>query len=68
MKYTLFICLLLIISCGQKLEEVKKDTFAENAEQHLPMVIDVLYPQTPNSKPEVAEKNTLYTEDRKSVV
>ena len=63
MKYTLFICLLLIFSCGQKPEEVKKDTFAENAEQHLPMVIDVLYPQTPNSKPEVVDKNTLYTDD-----
>ena len=63
MKYTLFICLLLIISCGQKPEEVKKDTFAENAEQHLPMVIEVLYPQTPNSKPEVVDKNTLYTDD-----
>ena len=63
MKYTLFICLLLIISCGQKPEEIKKDTFAENAEQHLPMVIDVLYPQTPNSKPEVVDKNTLYTDD-----
>lgn len=63
MKYTLFVCLLLIISCGQKPEEVKKDTFAENAEQHLPMVIEVLYPQTPNSKPEVAEKKTLYTDD-----
>ena len=63
MKYTLFVCLLLIISCGQKPEEIKKDTFAENAEQHLPMVIDVLYPQTPNSKPEVVDKNTLYTDD-----
>ena len=28
----LFICLLLIVSCGQKPEEIKKDAFAENAE------------------------------------
>ena len=63
MKILLWICLLFIISCGQKPEEIKKDTFAENAEQHLPMVIEVLYPQTPNSKPEVADKNTLYTDD-----
>ena len=63
MKFALFICLLFIVSCGQKPGEVKKDAFAENAEQHLPMVIDVLYPQAPNSKPEIAEMNTLYTDD-----
>ena len=27
------------------------------------MVIDVLYPQTPNSKLEIADRNTLYTDD-----
>ena len=27
------------------------------------MVIDVLYPQAPNSKLEIAERNTLYTDD-----
>ena len=59
----LFICLLLIVSCGQKPEEIKKDAFAENAERHLPMLIDVFYPQAANSKPEIAEKNTLYTDD-----
>ena len=32
MKFALFICLLLIVSCGQKPGEVKKDAFAENAE------------------------------------
>ena len=63
MKIAFFICLLFIISCGQKPEEIKNDSFAENAERHLPMVIDVLYPQAPNSKPEIAEKNTLYTDD-----
>jgi hypothetical protein len=63
MKFALFICLLLIVSCGQKPEELKNDTFVENAERHLPMVIDVLYPQALNSKPEIAEKNTLYTDD-----
>ena len=63
MKYLVFICLLFIVSCGQKPKEIKKDTFAENAERHLPMVIDVLYPQAPNSKPEIAERNTLYTDD-----
>lgn len=63
MKIALFFCLLFVISCGQKPGEIKKDTFAENAEQHLPMVIDVLYPQTPNSKPEISEMNTLYTDD-----
>lgn len=63
MKFLFFICLLFIISCGQKPEEIKKDAFAENAEQHLPMVIDVFYPQAPNSKPEIAEKKTLYTDD-----
>ena len=40
MKLALFICLLFIVSCGQKAGEVKKDAFAENAEQHLPMVIN----------------------------
>ena len=60
---SIFICLLFIVSCGQKPEGIKKDTFAENAERHLPMVIDVLYPQTPNSKPEITERNTLYTDD-----
>ena len=60
---SIFICLLFIVSCGQKPEGIKKDTFAENAERHLPMVIDVLYPQTPNSKPEIAERKTLYTDD-----
>lgn len=63
MKYLFIICLLFIVSCGQKPKEIKKDTFAENAERHLPMVIDVLYPQAPNSKPEIAERNTLYTDD-----
>ena len=63
MKYALLIGLLFIISCGQKPEEIKKDTFAENAEQHLPMVIEVLYPQTPNSKLEIADRNTLYSDD-----
>ena len=63
MKLALFICLLFIVSCGQKAGEVKKDAFAENAEQHLPMVIEILYPQAPNSKLEIAEKNTLYSDD-----
>ena len=63
MKNVLLICLLFIISCGQKPEEIKNDTFAENAERHLPMVIDVLYPQALHSKPEIAERNTLYTDD-----
>jgi hypothetical protein len=62
-KIALLICLLFIISCGQKSEEIKKETFAENAERHLPMVIDIFYPQAPNSKPEIAERNTLYTDD-----
>ena len=63
MKYVLLICLLFIVSCGQKPEGIKKETFAENAERHLPIVIDVLYPQTLNSKPEITERNTLYTDD-----
>ena len=63
MRIVFFFCLLFIISCGQRPEEIKNDTFAENAERHLPMVIDVLYPQALNSKPEIAEKNTLYTDD-----
>ena len=63
MKIVFFICLLFIISCGQKPKEIKNDAFAENAEQHLSMVIDVLYPQALNSKPEIAEMNTLYTDD-----
>ena len=63
MKFALFICLLLIVSCGQKPGEIKKDAFAENAERHLPIVIDILYPQAPNSKPEIAEWKTLYTDD-----
>ena len=62
-KILLWICLLFIISCGQKPEEIKKESFAENAERHLPMVIDVLYPQALHSKPEIAEMNTLYTDD-----
>lgn len=62
-KVALLICLLFVISCGQKPEEIKKETFAENAERHLPMVIEVLYPQTPNSKPEIAERKTLYADD-----
>ena len=63
MKFALFISLLFIVSCGQKTGEVKKDAFTENAEQHLPIVIEVLYPQAPNSKPEIAEKKTLYADD-----
>lgn len=63
MKYSLFICLLFIVSCVHKSEVAKNDTFAENAERHLPVVIDILYPQTLNSKPEIAESNTLYTDD-----
>ena len=63
MKFLVFICLFFIISCGQKPEEVKENAFAENAEQHLPMVIDVFYPQAMNSKPEISETNTLYTDD-----
>ena len=63
MKLALFICLLFIVSCGQKAGEVKKDAFAENAEQHLPMVINFLYPHAPNAKPEIAEKKILYTDD-----
>ena len=63
MRVALLICLLFIISCGHKPEEIKKETFAENAERHLPMVIDVFYPQAPNSKPEITERNTLYTDD-----
>ena len=63
MRMLFFICLLFFISCGQKPEEIKKDTFAENAERHLPKVIDFLYPHAPNSKPEIAERNTLYTDD-----
>ena len=62
-KIALLICLLFIISCGLKPEEIKKGTFAENAERHLPEVIEILYPQTQNSKPEIAERNTLYTDD-----
>ena len=63
MKYAFFICLLFIVSCGHKPEEARKETFAESAEQHLPVVVDLLYPQALNSKPEIAEKNTLYTDD-----
>ena len=63
MKIVLLICLLFVISCGQKPEETKNETFAENAERHLPKVIDFLYPHAPNSKPEIAERNTLYTDD-----
>ena len=62
-KIALLICLLFIISCGQKPEEIKNNAFAENAERYLPMVIEVLYPQTANSKPEITEKNTLYADD-----
>lgn len=61
-KITFFISLLFIVSCGHK-PEVKDNTFADNAEQHLPTVIDLLYPQALNSKPEIADKNTLYTDD-----
>ncbi|MBR4729797.1 MAG: hypothetical protein IK075_06000 [Prevotella sp.] len=68
MKFALFICLLFIVSCGKKSGEVKKDAFAENAERHLPMVIDVLYPQALNSKPEIDERNTLYTDDSLHIV
>ncbi len=63
MKNVLLICLLIFISCGQKPEGIKNETFAENAEQHLPMVIELLYPQAPNSKPEITERKTLYTDD-----
>ena len=63
MKYAFFICLLFVVSCGHKPEEARKETFAESAEQHLPVVVDLLYPQALNSKPEIAEKNTLYTDD-----
>lgn len=63
MKNVLLICLLIFISCGQKPEGIKNETFAENAERHLPMVIEVLYPQAPNSKPEITERKTLYTDD-----
>ena len=63
MKIVFFICLLFFISCGQRPEGTKNDTFAENAERHLPMVIDVLYPHAPNSRPEIAEMDTLYTDD-----
>ena len=63
MKLALFICLLFIVACGQKAGEVKKDAFAENAEQHLPMVINFLYPHAPNAKPEITEKKVLYTDD-----
>ena len=62
-KITLFISLLLIISCGQRQVQVNKNAFAENAERHLPIVVDVLYPNAPNSKPEIDQKNTLYTDD-----
>ena len=62
-KIALLICLLFVISCGQKLEEIKNNAFAENAERHLPMVIDVLYPEALNSKPEITERKTLYTDD-----
>ena len=63
MKFVLLVCLLFVVSCGQKSAVIKTDTFAENAERHLPKVIEVLYPQTQNSKPEIAERNTLYTDD-----
>ena len=63
MKNVLLICLLIFISCGQKPEGIKNETFAENAERHLPMVIELLYPQAPNSKPEITERKTLYTDD-----
>lgn len=62
-KIAWLICLLFVISCGQKLEEIKNNAFAENAERHLPMVIDVLYPEALNSKPEITERKTLYTDD-----
>ena len=62
MKIVYFICLIFLVSCGHK-PEVKNDTFAACAEQHLPVVLDVLYPQALQSKPEVSETNTLYTDD-----
>lgn len=62
-KIAWLISLLFVISCGQKLEEIKNNAFAENAERHLPMVIDVLYPEALNSKPEITERKTLYTDD-----
>ena len=62
-KFTFFIGLLFLVSCGVKPGEVKKDTFAVNAERHLPMVVDVLYPQALHSKPEISDTNTLYTDD-----
>lgn len=62
-KIAWLICLLFVISCGQKLEEIKNNAFAENAERHLPMVIDVLYPEALNSKQEITERKTLYTDD-----
>ena len=63
MRYWTALIVILIISCGQKPEAIQKESFAENAERHLPMVIDVLYPQALHSKPEIAEMNTLYTDD-----
>ena len=62
-KIAWLICLLFVISCGQKLEEIKNNAFTENAERHLPMVIDVLYPEALKSKPEITERKTLYTDD-----
>jgi hypothetical protein len=63
MKFACFICLLFVVSCGRQPQAVQKETFAENAEQHLPMVIDVFYPQALNSKPEITDAKTLYTDD-----
>ena len=63
MKYTLFISLLLVASCGQKPADVNKNSFAADAERHLPVVVDVLYPHAPNSNPEISEQNTLYSDD-----
>ena len=63
MKNVFLICLLFLVSCGPKPGDVNKNAFADNAEQHLPMVIDVFYPQAMNSKPELSDRNTLFTDD-----
>lgn len=67
MKSSFFVCLLFIVSivsCGHKPgAAVKVDAFAASAEQHLPMVVDLLYPQCQNTAPEVSDKNTLYNDD-----
>jgi hypothetical protein len=63
MKKLLFISLVFIISCGQKQGVIKKDAFAENADRHLPMVVEALYPHAQNFKPEITDNNTLYADD-----